>query len=710
MKKNTINYSAGKKVSLLKARADKRIVKRIGINELADIIREAKFTKEIGKLRAYYPLLPLNHLNGKELRNSDIAKNIPEVCFSKLIKFDNGTDKFDAYTGMTLLEVKNMREYNDAEQLRTMASEMPQTVMAFIGADGHSVEIVCSSVPTNGELPQEMDKANLFNLKAYRKAYLAYSAQLGINIDNLEPKLDRTCLVSADSNVFYQENAVPFYINDEDDWKTISKYKSLNNKDIDDSCLMPGYNITETRRYVYQCCLNKAFEESRLETGNDYVTKVLTLLSHYCHESGLPIEMAIKHTLFRQDIGSDENYVRTVFANAYIKKLLKEVPLKHVPDSALLTFKTEAMLKSTYEMRRNVITGEVQFRRRDGFNYEFRTLTKMDRNDMALASLKTGNNSWDKDLNRILESSMPPEYDPIADYLNHLPRWDGKDRITEMAERVPTDNQDWIKNFHVWMMSMVAQWQGKNSSRGNAIVPLLIGYQGSGKSTFCSNILPPDLFEYYNDKLSFDNDNAVMLALSRFALINLDEFDSLKKSQQPLLKYLVQKNDVKLRKLYSQSIVSQRRYASFIGTTNSSMPLTDETGSRRFVCAKVTGPIDFITPINYSQFYSQVVEEINNGSRYWFNEDDNIRIQEHNMRFTQPTSISIMLSSILAKPKNENDGQFMYLSDVANTISDKYKNFDTSSGALVKIGRYLSQQDFECKRKTAGMAYRVKML
>lgn len=79
----------------------------------------------------------------------------------------------------------------------------------------------------------------------------------------------------------------------------------------------------------------------------------------------------------------------------------------------------------------------------------------------------------------------------MEDYLRHLPRWDGKhDCVGELARRVKTDNPFWEEDFHKWMLSMVAQWTGKDRQHGNAIVPLLIGPQGSGKTTFCRRLLP----------------------------------------------------------------------------------------------------------------------------------------------------------------------------------------------------------------------------
>ncbi|WP_036876612.1 VapE domain-containing protein [Xylanibacter oryzae] len=698
------------KITLLNVREHSRKSRFIDIDKFVDMVKDAKFAQQVGELRANYPYLPIKAVCDDKFQSLDVfTSKIPRVCFASLYEISDETQTFVGYNGLQLLEINNLMNYDDARQISALASRMPQTLLSFMGADGRSVKIVCRSQLVDSPMPSTEDDARDFHARAYRKAHSVYSSQLNISVDNFEPILNRFTLISVDTEIHYNPFAVPFYIDPDDDVPPIKKYVPIRKDEVDTEKLMPGYDLNETRRYVFQWCLREAYDKARLEPEETYVEKTLNLLAHYCHESELPLEMCICHTGLTCRLGKDLDYVRIVFENEYHNKINKAVPLKHIPESALLTYKTEAMLKSRYELRQNIITGEIQYRRWDGYNFEFQPLTTKVKNTMTVAALKSGLKTWDKDLNRLLDSTLLPEYDPIKSYLDNLPRWDGIDRIDQLAGRVPTDTPDWMEHFHVWFLSMVAQWRGKNSQHGNAIVPLLIGYQGSGKSSFCGIILPSELLDYYNDKLSFDNDNAVQLALSRFALINLDEFDSLKKSQQPLLKYLVQKNDVKVRKLYSQSIVNHPRYASFIGTTNNSMPLTDETGSRRFICVNVNGPIDFTTPVDHVQLYAQAMYEIKEGVRYWFNEEENKSIQRNNAKFNQPSSISLMFNSMFAMPKI-GEGRFVYLSDIADELRRKYNDIKSDGGIQMKLGRYLTQNGFQSMRKHCGMAYRVDVL
>jgi predicted P-loop ATPase len=76
-----------------------------------------------------------------------------------------------------------------------------------------------------------------------------------------------------------------------------------------------------------------------------------------------------------------------------------------------------------------------------------------------------------------------------------------------------------------------------------------------------------------------------------------------------------------------------QRYASFIATTNDQQPLTDPSGSRRFLCIETTGSIDLKRTINYPQLYAQAVAEIQAGKPTYFNRRQEQRIQRSNQPY-----------------------------------------------------------------------------
>lgn len=685
--------------------------REISTEKAFERIINGKYCKPVQELRNFYDYIPLiekDEIN--DSHNAIIEKKIPRLCFSMKANAFKNRDCEDGTNNVILLEINNLGSMKAAMYYRQEAAKMPHTLMTFVGADGHSLKIVCP-YSQHESIDKDMDCQNV-RMAAYKKASLAYKAHLGIDIDNREPIPERSCMISDDADAYYNDEAMTIMVTPEDCLLKSDKNEraaAYEAPQQEDRGVIPGRSVRQSQKMVYEYCLTKAFDNTNHLDAVDFPAEALHQLAKYCFESDLPIEMCICLTGYNSLIGNDMDYVRLVFNNAYQKKTKAKIPTKNIPVSALLTYKMEDMLQNTYEMRRNVVSGMVEYRERNGFDFAFVPLTKQVKNTITIKALKLGLNSWDKDLERYLESNLLRDYDPMQDYLSHLPKWDGKDRISLFAQCVPNNNPDWVKNFHTWMLSMVAQWQGKNQERGNAIIPIMIGMQGTGKSSLCSKILPPQLMEYYNDKLTFDNENSVQIALSRFALVNLDEFDSLKKSQQPLLKYLVQKSDVKIRTMYTLNFESHRRYASFIGTTNEVQPLLDETGSRRFICAKVTGAIDFDTAnaIDHEQMYAQAVAELKQGARFWFNNEENEIIQAFNDQFCKKNTIAVMMELTFEKPKKEENGEYMSLDSIVKMLKMKYPNLKEDGVINRNIGHYLTQQGFDRKRDVQGMKYRI---
>jgi hypothetical protein len=260
------------------------------------------------------------------------------------------------------------------------------------------------------------------------------------------------------------------------------------------------------------------------------------------------------------------------------------------------------------------------------------------------------------------------------------------------------------------MRSMVAMWQGKGQLTGNALVPLLIGRQGCGKSSFCRILLPRELREYYNDRINFKNEADLNLGLTSFALINLDEFDKISSRQQVVLKYLVSTADLKYRPPYGTAYSAHRRYASFIGTTNEPAPLTDPSGSRRFVCVQVEGNIDFHTPVDYPQLYAQLRQELQDGQRYWLTKDEEQALMEHNRQYQQVNGLGEMVLSLYRRPDPGEEGLWLPLRDISARLKQAFGSaYREEPGMLHRLGHILNMADyhFERRRRTSGMEYLV---
>ena len=704
------------KVTLIKNYRNKETLRLVGLQEIADVIRSGEYQEQVSNFRSVYPLADFKSRNQDGTLDSlpDWTKNLPRICFA--LQQENRMHECitKCYNGLVLLEVNNLTGQDEASAVRRGAAEMPQTLMTFVGADGQSVKIVCRGEQFTGGLPSDEGGTALFHENLYERARIIYNGQLGVTIEKLDPTTHRICYMSYDPLLFYNPLATAIYAKAEKPTEVIA-HQSSSLEQTEGRLGMDRYKSMHT---VFEYNLSKAFDETEgISDKDERHHAALSLLAQYCMETGLSMAPAMRQAMMKSVFWDEKELVAKVFENAYREDLVEKYMskkgikrTKNIPQETLLTMKVNIFLNSNYELRKNVMRGVAEYRMRTGIGFSFQDLTEEARNSITMRAMEQGIKCWDKDIRRYVNSDDIERYDPINDYLEHLPRWDGKDRVTPLAQRVPTEWKEFIHLFHIWMRSMVAMWQGKGQLTGNALVPLLIGRQGCGKSSFCRILLPRELQDYYNDRINFKNEQDLNLGLSSFGLINLDEFDKITQRQQIVLKYLVSTADLKYRPPYGKAYTSNRRYASFIGTTNEQTPLTDPSGSRRFLCVSIDGDIDFETPVQHSQLFAQLLHEIRQGERYWLSKEEERALMEHNLNYQRLNGLGEMLMSLIQKPRSDEDGDWLGLKDLSALIKSHFKGYKEDATSIQKIAAYLRRPEykFQSKRASSGMLYLIK--
>ena len=747
------------RITLIKSYRNKETLRLLELQDVAELISQGEYDDQVSTFRRDLPTMRYAHVsnNGTLEGYENWPKDLPRICFALEQENRNHELVTRGYTGLVLLEVNNLTGYDEAEAVRRGAGEMPQTLMAFVGADGMSVKIVCrgelleavqhrsggqveavqvkavQTTPPYGQplltqegkrLPLSEEQIALFHENLYERARLIYNGQLGVTIEKLEPLTQRICYMSSDPRLVYNPLATPIYAKAEKPTVAISHQTAYSQRrEISDR------DLYRSQQIIFEFNLTKAYDDTEgIADKEERSHATLTRLAQYCMETGIPMAVAQRQTIMQSAFWEEEQLVKKVFENAYreehVKKYMERKGIqrtKTIPPETLLTMKINIFLNANYELRKNVMRGVAEYRMRTGVGFSYRDLTEEARNSITMRALEQGIRCWDKDIRRYVNSDDIERYDPVNDYLEHLPKWDGKDRVTAMAERIPTEWEDWTHLFHVWMRSMVAMWLGKGQLTGNALVPLLIGRQGCGKSSFCRILLPRDLMDYYNDRINFKNEQDLNLGLSSFALINLDEFDRVTQRQQIVLKYLVSTADLKYRPPYGKAYTSNRRYASFIGTTNEQMPLTDPTGSRRFICVPIDGDIDFLTPVQHDQLYAQLVQEIRQGERYWLTKEEERSLMEHNLQYRRLNGLGEMLMAVVQKPRSaapvkgsqgSDEGEWMSIRDISDLLKTHFKGYKEDDKTFQKIGNYLSRPEykFHSKHSNTGALYWVKRI
>lgn len=370
-------------------------------------------------------------------------------------------------------------------------------------------------------------------------------------------------------------------------------------------------------------------------------------------------------------------------------------------------------MNERYELRNNMIAGRLEFRPRDGKDSPFRQLTLEAENSIIIAAMtELGDMRGLKSLVQLLvHSEEVPTYDPAREYLTTLPHWDGQNRMAKLFGRLPGISAENILRCTMWLRSAVAHWLRLDTLYGNDTVPTLIGDQGCGKTVFCRRLLPPTLQCYFLDRINLSNKFDKDMALTNNLVVMLDEFDHYTVSQQAALKQVLSRNTVNARPILKGAQVQRHRYASFMATTNNLRPLNDPTGSRRYVCIRLTpgAVIDNERPIDYDQLYAQVMEEVTvMKKRYWFNSDETRQIQLDNVPFQRQVDVCEMVDACFCKPKAGQEGDEYSMNDIVELIAIRYPFVTCNMALKMRVGSELRRQGYQLRHHKSGNSYVVK--
>lgn len=646
--------------------------------------------------------------NSRCFEADKLPKILPAAEFSK-----TGSGKqMKKYNGIVELTVGPLNGRAEIELTKQQAWKLPQTYCVFIGSSERTVKIWTRFTRPDNSLPGTYEEAEVFHAHAYRQAVKCYQPQLPFDILPKEPNLDQYSRLSHDANLMYRSDSILFYLEQPTKMPEETSYReAMQTEKSPLTRAVPGYESENAAFMLFEAALKKTRDEicgaeynGALSRDEDFQALV-TQLAVNCFHSGIPEEEVVKRTIFHYYLHHQETLIRLLIRGVYgsCKGFGKKNCLEK---DQLISLQTEEFMKRRYDFRYNTQVSNVEYRERNSFRFHFKPIDKRVLNSIALDAQSEGITLWDRDVSRYVYSNRVPIFNPIEDFLYNLPSWDSKDRINALAQTVPCRNPYWQELFHRWFLNMVAHWRRRDNKYANSVSPLLVGAQGTRKSTFCRSLIPPALQAYYTDSIDFSRKKDAELYLNRFALINIDEFDQISPTQQGFLKHILQKPVVNIRKPHTGTVQELPRYASFIATSNQKDLLTDPSGSRRFICVEVTGVIDNRHTIDYDQLYAQAMYELEHGERYWFNQADERIMTENNREFEQLSLEEQLFYRYFSPAKEKEEGEWISPAEILEILRQK-TGITLSNKQVSSFGRTLRKHDIQSKHARNGTLYHI---
>ncbi len=361
----------------------------------------------------------------------------------------------------------------------------------------------------------------------------------------------------------------------------------------------------------------------------------------------------------------------------------------------------ELFLQENYLFRRNILNGKVEFATLPAEEPQYRVLTQEALNSIVIRAKREevcekGNPK--ADIMELVHSEEVRVHNPIKEYLESLPAWDGQNHVAKLFGRLPGISTEQEGFLAIWLRSAVAHWLQMDQIHGNECVPTLIGAQGCGKTTFVQRLLPPHLREYFLDHLNLSNKFDKEMALTNNLLVNLDELDAIRPSQHAALKQTLSKSKVNGRPIYGASQEDRPRFASFVATTNNPHPLTDATGSRRYICLTIPKGklIDNTGEINYEQLYAQVLHEVKELKvPYWYGNAEVMRIQELNLNYMEKKDIAEIVTVCFRKPKEGEVVKTLNSAQILQMIQSEYPTIKSDRSTKIHLGLAMKELGIE---------------
>lgn len=192
-----------------------------------------------------------------------------------------------------------------------------------------------------------------------------------------------------------------------------------------------------------------------------------------------------------------------------------------------------------------------------------------------------GLNSMEKIMEALNIVISENHFNPVVDYLERL-EWDGTQRIKDLLPEYLGVEQNEYSETVMRLFMLGAISRAYHPGCKFDYMPVLVGEQGVGKSTFFKVLAGNDA--WYNDNFNTIEGDKATEKLRGMWIVELAELLATKKAKEvESIKAFITSTVDSYRAPYNRRTEQRARVCVFAGTTNNSHFMTDRTGNRRYL-------------------------------------------------------------------------------------------------------------------------------
>lgn len=616
-------------------------------------------------------------------------------CFAVAVRFAGGKRK-EHITGWTTLSLADIDDVPEdrMEQMMDLVKADPHTILAYRTISGCGIRVIFCI----GNIDKDCNRNPRNYTALFTEANRHYSRLLGVDCDLKCKNVTRLSGLAHDPEAFFNPDAEPFQLQ----VKT-SEENSSSPQSAADRLL---------KRAVARAVRELEAQDIRYvdHAHNEYIMRMGYLLNAFGVDEDAATRWAIRR--FTDYDGDISAIFRSCYQHTDEHGTRRLTSRREAADSEASAFanvhEIEAFLDGIATFRHNVITGKCEMAQpdTDGKPGAFAEIDDRMVNTLWCRMCKEVKPVRINDLRNVLASGYVKLFNPFAEYFNRLKPWDGvTDPIGRLAATVHVrgDQERFAVCFKKWFVGIVASLF--DTQVVNHEILVLVGPQGSYKTTWLNNLLPMDLRRYFyvksnNNRITKDD----LFTLTEFALICLEEIDEMRPAEMNQLKAMVTMKSVNERVAYAHYKEHRPHIASFCGTSNNPHFLSDPTGNRRWLPFEVDFIDDpYLNPVAYAEVYAQAYALWKAGFPYWFSSHEVDAINRHNLQFEVPNLEQELVLTHFRIPAPGEKCKFVSTAYILNRINVGIRQ----TLSPTRIGIAMKQAGFKSVRHKGQRGYRV---